>query len=269
MHPLLNIAVKAARKAGQTIMRGYERVDTLKLTQKSRHDFATEIDFAAEQDIVHIIRKAYPNHSILAEESGLNEGTSGRGGDDDDVQWIVDPLDGTANFMRGLPQFAVSIAIQVKGVVEHGLVYDPFKQELFVATKGSGAMLDDRRLRINNKKQLDGAMVSMVLPFKTPKQQPKAFKLYSELAQVAGHHRRMGAAALDLAYVAAGRLDGYCETRLQPWDLAAGALIVSEASGIVSDLKGGKDFLNRGEILAGGSRIYSELMQLLERHYLS
>ncbi|MGR9117091.1 MAG: inositol monophosphatase family protein, partial [Gammaproteobacteria bacterium] len=212
MHPMLNIAVRAARSAGDIITRSAENVGRLQINYKSQNDYATEVDRAAEQDIIRIIKAAYPDHAILAEESGEHQGN--------DYVWIIDPLDGTTNFLHGFPVYAVSIALQVKGKIELGVVYDPLRDELFTAERGGGAMLNNRRIRVTRQTGLRGALIGTGFPFKQPKHLDAYLAMFRALHTDAAGIRRAGAAALDLAYVAVGRLDGFWEIGLHPWDMA-------------------------------------------------
>lgn len=256
MHPLINIANRAARSAGNIITRSLERLDTLKVTEKQYNDFVTEIDKKAEQVIIEAIHKVYPNHSILAEESGKTEGN--------DITWIIDPLDGTTNYIHGFPHFAVSIAIQNKDRIEHGLIYDPVRQETFTASRGEGAQLNNYRLRVSNRVGLQGALLGTGFPYRDLEHMDAYLKtLRTLIPQVAGI-RRAGAATLDLAYVAAGRLDGFWEFNLAPWDLAAGALLIQEAGGIVSDVDGSENFLTSGNIVAGNPKVFKALLQSIQ-----
>ncbi|MBI3344385.1 MAG: inositol-1-monophosphatase [Gammaproteobacteria bacterium] len=255
MHPLLNIAVRAARTAGNTIARAAERLDSYGVSLKGKNDYVSEVDLLAEQDIVKVIRKAYPSHAILAEESGAHAG--------DDYQWIIDPLDGTTNFLHGFPQFAVSIAVQHKGELEHAVVYDPLRQELYTASRGAGAQLNDRRLRVTKAKTLDGTLLGTGFPFRKTEHLDAYLHMFKELTLLTAGIRRAGSAALDLAYVAAGRLDGFWEIGLAPWDMAAGALLITEAGGMVGDFGGGQDFLTTGNIVGGSPRVYKALLKTL------
>ncbi len=256
MQPMLNIAVRAARNAGNIIIRYVERTDTLSIRSKGRNDFVTEVDQAAEQEIIHTLRKAYPNHGILAEESGTRAGN--------DYLWIIDPLDGTTNFLHGFPVFAVSIALQYRGRLELAVVYDPMRQELFTGIRGSGARLDDRRIRVSRQSALDGALLGTGFPFREQARLDLYLRMFKALFIESSGIRRAGAAALDLAYVAAGRLDGFWEMGLQPWDMAAGALLIQEAGGIVTNLAGEPDFLDSGNILTGTPKIHSAIYKILQ-----
>ncbi len=259
MHPLLNIGIRAARKAGETIVRSMNRLTSLKVATKAHNEFVSEIDHLAEQDIINTIRKSYPNHGFLAEESG-------RHGEDEYV-WIIDPLDGTTNFLHGFPVFAVSLAVQHRGKLEHGVIYDPMRQELFTGSRGAGALLDDRRIRVSERKKLDTALIGTGFPYRANRRWVDQYlaMMRSILAETAGI-RRPGAAALDLAYVAAGRLDGFWEIGLKPWDMAAGALLIREAGGRVSNLAGESGFMASGNILAGNPKIFEQLLPLIKPH---
>ncbi len=258
MHALLNVAVMAARRAGAQIGRRYNQRDKLKIEKKGHNDFVSDADRAAEEAIIEVIRKHYPDHAILAEESGVD-------GDSDHV-WIIDPLDGTTNFLHGFPTFAVSIAVQVKGRVEHAVVYDVMREELFTASKGDGATMDGRRIRVTGLADLENSLIGTGFPFrdKDADLAPYMTMLEKVLRNTHGV-RRAGAAALDMCYVAAGRLDAYFETGLHSWDLAAGGLIVREAGGIVSALDGGENYLETGHVLTGTPKIYAALAKTCAR----
>lgn len=256
MHPFINIANTAARNAGKVILRALERLDTIQVTPKGHKDFVTEIDKQAEKIIVDTIRKLYPNHAILAEESGTSA-------EEHDITWIIDPLDGTKNFMHGFPHFAVSIAIKNKDRIEHGLIYDPIRQETFTASRGSGAQLNNRRIRVSNRVHLQTALLGTGFPFRETQSVEDYLKVFSEFTLASSGIRRAGSAALDLAYVAAGRLDGFWESGLSPWDIAAGILLVKEAGGLVIDYKGSEDYLNNGEVIAGPMKIVKEMMKVI------
>ena len=249
MQPLVNIAVSAARAAGNFIMRNQERVEQLKVERKSRNDFVTQIDRGAEQEIVKIIQKMYPDHAILGEEGGT------QGNDKAEVTWIIDPLDGTTNFLHRLPHFAVSIGVQVRGRLEHGVIYAPCTQDLYTASRGDGAMLNNRRIRVSQCKDLDQALVGTGVPLQSEYMDRYVPMLRSMVEQTSGV-RRAGAASLDLAYVASGRLDGFWELNLKPWDIAAGIVIVQEAGGVVSELYGAGDVLKSGHILAANNKLH-------------
>lgn len=256
--PIINIALSAARRAGNIITRHLDKLDTLTIHDKNYHDFVSEVDLLAEQAIIETIHKAYPNHSILAEETGHIDGAEG-----DLVTWIVDPLDGTLNYIHGYPHFAVSIAVKIKNRLEYGLIYDPIRHEFFIASRGDGARVNDRRLRVSARKSLDDALLATGLASKTPHAAEQHLAILKELTNRSIPVRRGGSAALDLAYVAAGRLDGYWETGLKPWDMAAGALIIKEAGGLVSDFLGSEDYLAGGNIVAGNSYMLRLLLQTI------
>src|SRR5882672_10653316 len=253
MHPMLNIAVKAARRAGSIINRAALDRSKLEIHSKRANDFVTQVDKAAEAAIIEIIRQAFPDHAILGEESGAIEGKA-------DYRWIIDPLDGTTNFIHGFPQYCVSIALQHRGAIEHGVVYDPAKNELFTASKGRGAFLDDRRIRVTKCAGLKDALVGTGFPFKEQTRLELYMKQLKLIMQTSAGVRRAGAAALDLAYVAAGRLDAFWELGLSPWDMAAGALMVQEAGGLVGDLAGDAGWLERGDIAAATPKVFPQLL---------
>jgi myo-inositol-1(or 4)-monophosphatase len=256
MQALLNTAVKAARQAGDLAMRYVRRLDELDVRSKSRNDFVSQVDEAAEQVIIATIREYYPDHAVLGEETGL-QGTG-------DTLWIIDPLDGTTNFLHGFPMFAVSIGIQVKGRMEAGVVYDPSRQELFTALRGSGAQLDGRRIRVDRNKVLAGALIGTGFPYRMNAQWLDQYMAQLRaVMNVASDVRRPGAAALDLSYLAAGRIDGFWEFGLQPWDMAAGALILREAGGLISSMTPDGDYLETGNIIAGPPKVHAELVKLL------
>ena len=259
-HALLNIAVRAARSAGEIIVRSMNRLESLQITSKGRNDFVTEIDQAAEREIIGQIRKLYPKHSFLGEESGEIQG------DDRETVWIIDPLDGTTNFLHGFPVFAVSIACQHRGKLEHAVVYDPMRQELFTASRGSGAHLDNHRMRVSKQRGLEGALVSTGFPFRANLQHIDAYiaMMRAVMEHTAGL-RRPGSAALDLAYVAAGRVDAFWEIGLKPWDTAAGTLLIQEAGGRVGTLTGAP-YAQNGNIIAGSPKTYEAMVELLAPH---
>ncbi len=259
MHAMLNIAVAAARRAGDLMVRQLNRLDSLSVDLKGRNEFVTQVDRAAEQVIIEYIHKHFPDHAILAEESGA-QGAS-------DHQWIIDPLDGTTNFIHGFPVFAVSIGLAVKGRLEHGVVYDPLRQEIFAASRGQGAQLDERRIRVSRCTQLERALIGTGFPYRSDTSATDRYlAMLKAVIETTSGVRRPGAAALDLCYVAAGRLDGFWELGLQPWDMAAGSLIIREAGGRVSDFDGGDSYLQSGSIIAGNPKIYAALSKLLAPH---
>jgi myo-inositol-1(or 4)-monophosphatase len=254
MHPMLNIAVRAARKAGDFIAKSAEHRDNIETAQKGSNDFVTNVDKAAEQIIIDIIKKSYPDHTIVGEESGVAEGK------DSDYQWIIDPLDGTTNFVNGLPHFSVSIAVRIKGRTEIGCVYDPMRNELFTAQRGAGAQLNNKRIRTGSAKDLNGTILATGFPFKAKQHAEGFMAVISALFVDCADFRRTGSAALDLCYVAAGRVDGFFELGLKPWDLAAGELIAREAGAICTDFSGGTDYMRSGNIVSGNPRIVKGML---------
>jgi myo-inositol-1(or 4)-monophosphatase len=258
VHALLNIAVRAARAAGEVIIRSLNRLESLTITSKGRNDFVSEVDHAAEAEIIKLIRKNYPNHAFLAEESG-------RSGDSDTV-WIIDPLDGTTNFLHGFPTFAVSIACQIRGKLAHGVVYDPISQEIFSATRGGGAHLDNRRIRVSKQRGLEGSLIGTGFPYRANTKYLDSYLLMLRaVMENAAGVRRPGSAALDMAYVAAGRTDAFWEIGLSPWDTAAGTLLIQEAGGLIGTLTGG-EYTQGGNVLAGTPKVYAALLELLAPH---
>ena len=255
MHPMLNIAVRAARNAGDIIVRHLNRIDQLTVSSKERNDFVSEADRQAEAEIIAVIRKAYPGHSVLAEESGRDPG------DSDEFQWIIDALDGTTNFLHGFAQFAVSIGLKHKGRLEQAVVYDPLRQELFTASRGSGAFLDNRRIRVSRQTGLNGALLGTGFPYKDQQHLDAYLNMFRALIVDTAGIRRPGSAALDLAYVAAGRLDGFWEIGLNPWDMAAGVLLIHEAGGLVGDLAGGHSYLENGNIVAATPKLFPAMLR--------
>jgi len=266
MHPMLNIAVKAARRAGSIINRAALDRTQLEIRAKRANDFVTQVDKAAESAIIDIIRQAYPDHAILGEESGALEGKPGGRNTTAkaEYRWIVDPLDGTTNFIHGFPQYCVSIALQHRGAIEHGVVYDPAKNELFTASKGRGAFLDDRRIRVSKCTNMKDALAGTGFPFKEMSRLELYFKQLKAVMQNSSGVRRAGAAALDLAYVAAGRLDAFWELGLAPWDMAAGALMIQEAGGLVGDFSGEAGWLESGDIAAATPKVFTQLLTALK-----
>lgn len=258
MQPMLNIAVRAARNAGDLILRSSENLERLSVHQKSKNDFATEVDRATEREIINIIKNAYPDHSILAEESGKHNGN--------DFVWVIDPLDGTTNFLHGFPQYAVSIALKHKERLEVAVVYDPLRNELFTAKRGGGAMLNNRRLRVTQQSSLKGALIGTGFPFKVQQHLDAYLAMFKALTVDSAGIRRTGSAALDLCYLAAGRLDGFWEIALQEWDIAAGLLIVKEAGGVITDFSFNDAYLNSGNVIAGNPKMHQLMYQLIEPH---
>ncbi len=256
---MINVAVRAAREAGKIINRASLDLDLLRVTQKSARDFVTEVDRASEQAIIDILLKAFPQHGILGEETGTTHGQA-----DSEYQWIIDPLDGTTNFIHGMPVYAVSIALAHQGVVQHGVVYDPSRDELFTASRGGGSFLNNRRLRVSKRTRLEDALIGTGFPFRKGDDLDTYLEMFKKVAERCVGLRRPGAAAIDLAYLAAGRYDGFFETGLKPWDVAAGSLLITEAGGLVGNYTGEADFLHRGELVAGSPRIYAQLVALLK-----
>jgi myo-inositol-1(or 4)-monophosphatase len=255
MHALLNVAVMSARRAGHTLIRKMANLGKLKVEQKGNNDFVSDADIAAEKAVIDCIHKHYPEHAILAEESGVS-------GESDTV-WIIDPLDGTTNYLHGFPVFAVSIGVQVNGRMEHGVVYDPLRQELFTASRGQGAQLDGRRIRVSGQTTLERSLIGTGFPFRDGEKELEPYlAMFAKILKHTSGIRRPGAAALDLAYVAAGRLDAFWETGLKPWDLAAGTLLIREAGGIISGLDGSEKFFDAGHVLTGSPKIYAALAKL-------
>jgi len=255
MHPTLNIAIRAARSAGRVLLRYFDRVDQLAVESKRRNDFVSEVDRSAEAAIIQELRGKFPDHAILAEESGAQ----GAG----DFEWIIDPLDGTTNYLHGFPQFSVSIALRHRGRLEQAVVYDPLREEMFTASRGRGAQLNDRRLRVSNRAGLEGALIGTGFPFRDHRHLDAYLGMFRAMLEDTAGLRRPGSAALDIAYVAAGRLDGFWELGLAPWDLAAGALLVTEAGGTVSDLAGGERYLDTGNLVAGNLKVHRAMLARL------
>ncbi|MCX7896534.1 MAG: inositol monophosphatase [Rhodocyclaceae bacterium] len=260
MHPMLNIAVKAARRAGQIIARASLDLDQIKVGVKQKSDFVTGVDEAAEAAILDLVREVYPTHAILAEETGANTVTGA------EYQWIIDPLDGTTNFIHGFPQYAVSIAIAHKGVLTHAVVFDPNRNELFTATRGAGAYLNDKRIRVSKRAKLEEALIGTGFPYRSFDHADAYLAIFKEITRRTAGVRRPGAASLDLAWLACGRIDGFWEFGLSPWDMAAGALLIQEAGGLVSDLAGEGDYLASGNIVAGAPKIFAQLLQIIQPH---
>ena len=262
MQPMVNIALRAARQAGEMIVKAADNLELVKVDEKGRHDFVTEVDRRSEETIIYQIKKAYPDHRFLGEEGGTS------GNPDSDVEWIIDPLDGTTNFVRGIPHVGVSIACRVKGRLEHAVILEPFKREEFTASRGSGAKLNGRRIRVSGRLGEAGALYSTGIPFSDPSfsEMKNYLTCMHEFADNSSVIRRMGAASLDLAYIAAGRMDVFWEMHLKPWDIAAGALIVREAGGMVSDFQGGESFLDTGHILACTPKLFKPTLKVLAKH---
>jgi len=255
MHPILNIAIRAARAAGDSIVRQMDRVSDISIESKGKNDFVTEVDKNAEEIIIYTIKNTYPEHAFLGEETGQSG--------ESDFLWIIDPLDGTTNFLHNFPHFAVSIALQHKGVLEQAVVYDPLKQELFTASKGKGALLNNRKIRVSNKKTLDGALLGTGFPFNDEAAMTSFIESFKALFPTVAGIRRAGVASLDLAYVASGRLDGFWEFNLKPWDIAAGALLVQESGGVNAELTGGVDYMQSGNIISANPKMIKAMLKVL------
>lgn len=253
---MLTIAVRAARNAGDLLRRSADNVSQLTITQKERNDFTSEVDWKVEQEIIKVLRGSFPDHSILAEESG-EQGNS-------DSVWIIDPLDGTTNFLHGFPHYGVSIALKQKGKLEIGVVYDPVRDELFTAERGGGATLNNRKIRVTKPTSLKGTLIGTGFPFKYQQHLDAYLKMFAALTVDSAGIRRAGSAALDLAYVAAGRMDGFWEIGLRPWDMAAGILLIQEAGGAVTDFSFKDQFLQSGNVIAGSPKMHQLMYQAIE-----
>ncbi|MHB8534640.1 MAG: inositol monophosphatase family protein [Sulfuricaulis sp.] len=258
MHPMLNMAVKAARSAGKIIMRHHDRIDRLTVESKGRKDYVSEVDRMAEAEIIRTLRAAYPDHGFLAEETGAQAG--------DEYVWIIDPLDGTTNFLHGFPHFGVSIALRFKDRLEQAVVFDPSRDELFTATRGNGAQINDRRIRVSHVTDLEYALLGAGFPFRSHQNMDIWVATLREFMLSTSGIRRPGSASLDLAYVACGRYDGFWEMGLNAWDMAAGALIVQEAGGMVTDFAGDQTYLDNGNIVAGNPKIHIEMLRRIQPH---
>lgn len=258
MHPMLNIGVRAARAAGKVITQNVDRIDTVRIEKKQRNDFVTEIDRKAEAEIVNTLRRSYPDHAFLCEENGLI------GDKDAEYRWVIDPLDGTMNFIHGLPHFSVSIALQQKGRLYQAIVYDPMRQELFTASKGEGAFLDNKRLRVSSTLHLENALLTSGFPNRDGQDLDFYQRTARHYTERASGVRRLGSAALDLAYVAAGRVDGCWLSGLNAWDMAAGGLLVREAGGLLNDFNGGDNWLDRGEVIAATPKVHHQMLEVMK-----
>ncbi|HJU71375.1 MAG TPA: inositol monophosphatase family protein [Paucimonas sp.] len=259
MHPMLNTAIKAARRGASIINRASFDLERIKVTEKQHNDFVTEVDRAAEQAIIEVLKTAYPDHAILAEESGPSENLH----DENENVWIIDPLDGTTNFIHGFPQYCVSIGLQQRGLMTQAVIYDPTRNELFTATRGAGAYLNDKRIRVTRRDKMAEALIGTGFPYRDMNGLEDYIQMFRIMTQKCAGLRRPGSAALDLAYVAAGRLDGFFEKGLQPWDMAAGSLLVTEAGGIMGNFSGESDYLYKGDILSGTPKIFAQMVALL------
>ncbi|MBT8143937.1 MAG: inositol monophosphatase [Gammaproteobacteria bacterium] len=259
MEPFVNIAVRAARKAGDVMIRYMNRIHQLEITAKARNDFASEVDRMAEAEVIETIRRTHPDHAFLGEESGQSG--------DSEYLWIIDPLDGTTNYLHGFPVFCVSIALQIEGRLHHAVVYDPMRQELFTASRGSGAQLDGRKIRVSNRRGLEGSLIGTGFPYRANvRYMDDYISMFRKVSEQAAGIRRAGSAALDLAYVAAGRLDGFWEFGLAPWDTAAGELLIREAGGLITDLDGEDTHRESGNVLAGSPKVFTALLAEIRPH---
>jgi len=257
MQPMLTIAVRAARSAGDYIMRNLNKAHDLQVQEKGQYDFVTEVDRHAEELIIETLLKSFPDHGIIAEESGNQNEQA-------EFQWIIDPLDGTTNFLHGFPHFAVSIACQQNNRLEHAVIYDPFKQELFCASRGDGATVNNRRMRVSKVRSSAGTLLGTGFPFRNRDKLENWLGMFNEFFKTAADVRRAGAAALDLAYVADGRLDGFWEFGLQPWDIAAGALLIREAGGLIGDFQGNENYLSSGDVVAANPKLFAEMVRKIQ-----
>lgn len=257
MQPMVTIALRAARKAGEQIVRASDELERIDVQEKNVNDFVSDVDRNAEREIIYHLRKAYPEHAILGEESGLS------GDENAEYRWVIDPLDGTTNFLRGIPHYAVSIACMYRGKLEHAVIVDPVRREEFTASRGRGAQLNGRRIRVSSRTSLDGALLGTGIPYKDHCDQHLGAysKSLEVLAGQCAGIRRAGAASLDLAYVAAGRLDAFWEIGLAQWDMAAGALLVREAGGLVADINGSDNYLESGNIVCGNPKCFKAVLQ--------
>ncbi|MTI11906.1 inositol monophosphatase family protein [Sansalvadorimonas verongulae] len=262
MQPMVTMALRAARKAGEIIAQGYEQLDVIKVQKKEANDYVTEIDQAAERAIISVLKKAYPDHGFLGEETGHQPGK----GEGEDYLWIIDPLDGTTNFIHGMPQFAVSIACQYRGRIEHAVVFNPISLEEFTASRGQGAALNGRRIRVSSRTSLQGALLGTGFPFRADQltNLDNYIGMFRSLIGETAGIRRPGSAALDLAYVAAGRYDGFWEFGLKEWDMAAGALLIQEAGGLIADFRGGNKHMDKGQVVCGGPKVFKEILTRIQ-----
>lgn len=258
MQPMINVAVRAARSAGNIIVHHINRLDRINVEAKGENDFVSDVDRMAEDEIRASLKQAYPDHAVVGEERG--------GAEDADYVWVVDPLDGTLNYLRGVPHFAVSIALKHRGALEAGVIYDPVRQELWTAKRGGGCTFEGRRMRIQPRPSIDNALLGTGFPLRLHAYHDAYLGMFGDVFRRAGDLRRSGSAALDLAYVACGRLDGFWEIGLKPWDMAAGALMIREAGGIVGDFAGGDGYLDTGNIIAGSHKLFADLVRTIAPH---
>ena len=261
MHPMLNMAVKAARRGAAVINRASFDLDRLTVTEKRHNDFVTDVDQAAEAAIIEVLHKAYPHHAFLGEETGASANLH----DENEYVWIIDPLDGTTNFIHGFPQYCVSIALQHRGQITQAVVYDPTRNELFTASKGAGAFLNEKRIRVTKRDKLSESLIGTGFAGRGGDDIETYLKMFRIMTEKSAGLRRPGAAALDLAYVACGRLDAFFERGLKPWDIAAGALLVTEAGGLMGDFRGEADYLHKGDVIAGTPKIFAQSVALLSQ----
>ena len=257
MHPMLHTAVRSVREGGRVILMYFNQLDRLEYSSKGRNDFVSRADIEAERAVLDVLTHAYPEHGVLAEESGPQEGS--------EYTWVIDPLDGTTNFLHGFPMFAVSVAAMRNGILEHGVVYDPLRDEMFTASRGEGAQLNGKRLRVSSTRQLTPALLGTGFPFRDLSIMEPWMRSFQSLVPKTAGIRRAGAAALDLAYVASGRLDGFWEFGLKPWDMAAGALLIREAGGLVSDVSGDQGFIESGNLVTANPHIFEDLRKIVAR----
>jgi myo-inositol-1(or 4)-monophosphatase len=259
MHPILINAVKAARRAGGIITRASQDVGSLKVRSKTYNDFVSEVDHAAEAAILDVLKDAYPTHGFIGEETGNDNS-------DAENVWIIDPLDGTTNFLHGFPQYSISIALMQQGQLTQAVVYDPNRNDLFTATRGRGAFLNDKRIRVSNRAKLQESIIGTGFPFRDFSHLDTYMGMFKDMVRKTSGLRRPGSAALDLAYVAAGYFDGFWEIGLSKWDIAAGALLIQEAGGIVGDFEGNESWIDSGNIVAGNPKVFSQMLQTLAPH---
>lgn len=262
MHPMLNTAIKAARRAGTIINRAGLDLERLQVARKGPKDYVTEVDHAVEEAIIDVLRTAYPDHAFLGEETGEHSPTEGKPADDAEFQWIIDPLDGTTNFIHGFPVYAVSIALSHRGQITQAVIFDPNRNELFTASRGGGAFLNDRRIRVSGQTRYHDALIGAHVPRSASDRTVDG--RFVEMLSGCASARRMGATVLDLAYVAAGRIDGFCGLNLKRWDMAAGSLLVLEAGGLIGDFDGEQGWMQTGSVLAASPKIFTQMLAHLQ-----